>query len=376
LAFRLNYSSPIGKIGSLDAGMKSSFVSIDYAGSYHYTQNDNHWFQNSIFDYTEQNHAMYASLSGIIFKKMNYKAGLRGEYTQTKANTESVDNLIDSSYVELFPSAFLMYPLTEKHIFRMSYNKRINRPQYNALNPFSYYMSQLTLAEGTPTLLPSITHNVELAHIYNNFLFSNLFYMHNTNVISQIARQSQEIENAMIYFHENIGTSNEWGFFTGGYKQIVSWWGVYANITVYYTQADFIIIGQKEHKENFRFSSAVSSQFFLPRNLKLELSGYYQSPQIEGAYEMQPFYTINFNAAKSFGKKQEWVVSFNINDVLDTQKIKVKGYSDGVYINLKNTSDSRQFWFSATWKFGQGKSESAEKENIIQEEQDRMVKGN
>jgi len=200
--------------------------------------------------------------------------------------------------------------------------------------------------------------------------------MHNTNVISQIARQSQEIENAMIYFHENIGTSNEWGFFTGGYKQIVSWWGVYANITVYYTQADFIIIGQKEHKENFRFSSAVSSQFFLPRNLKLELSGYYQSPQIEGAYEMQPFYTINFNAAKSFGKKQEWVVSFNINDVLDTQKIKVKGYSDGVYINLKNTSDSRQFWFSATWKFGQGKSESAEKENIIQEEQDRMVKGN
>ena len=375
LAFRLNYSSPIGKIGLLDAGVRSSFVSIDYASSYHLTQNWNSRSQNSVLDYAEQNYAMYTSLSGKIAKKMDYKVGLRGEYTRTKANTESVENLIDSSYVELFPSAFLMYPVTEKHVLKMSYNKRISRPHYNALNPFQYYVSQLVQAEGTPTLMPSITHNVELGHIYNNFLFSNLFYMHNKKDISQIARQSQETENAMIYFFENIGTSNEWGFFTGGYKQIKGWWGVYANVTIYYTQADYLITGKEEHKENFRISSSVSSQFFLPRHLKLELSGYYQSPEIAGAYKLQSFYIVNFNAAKSFGKKQEWVISLKADDIFNTKKFTAKGYSDGVYINLTNTFDSRQIWLSATWKFGQGKSKSAEKENIIQEEQNRMGKG-
>ncbi|MDR0970268.1 MAG: TonB-dependent receptor [Lentimicrobiaceae bacterium] len=371
-ALRTDYYKKMRKAGQLEAGMKSSLVTIDYNGSYLFTQNDNQHSRNSIFDYAEQNHALYAAWSDKLGEKFSYKIGVRGEFTQTNADSKTTIGIIDTSYIELFPSAFLMYSLTDKHIFKLAYNKRITRPSYRALNPFEYYISQISVIAGSPNLFPSITHNIEFSHIYKNSLTTNLFYLYNKDVFSQILKRSETNPSTVIYFHDNIGASHEWGFFTGGYKQLLKWWGIYAQITAYYTYTDFLILGRPERKGLLQASTSISSQFFLPKEIKLELSGYGQTPEIAGFYERKAYYILNFNAAKTFGKEQNFTVSFKVNDLLKTDKRRSIGYSDGVTMAVKNSYDSRQFWVSALWKFGRNKNSTVKRQNFIEEEQKRM----
>jgi hypothetical protein len=110
----------------------------------------------------------------------------------------------------------------------------------------------------------------------------------------------------------------------------------------------------------------------LLQNIKLELSGYAQSPEIAGFYERQFFYTLRFSAAKTFGKKQNFTLSVKVNDLLNSGKNHSISNSDGVRMDVQNRYDSRQVWLSALWKFGRGKEKSEEKRNIIEEEQKRM----
>ncbi|MDR1730308.1 MAG: TonB-dependent receptor [Prevotellaceae bacterium] len=371
-AFRADYDRKMRKTGQLDAGMKSSLVTIDYNGSYLFTQNNNQRSRTSTFDYAEQNHALYAAWSDKLGDKFSYKIGIRGEFTRTTADSETTSGIIDTSYIELFPSVFLMYSLTDKHIFKLAYNKRISRPSYRMLNPFEYYISQISVIAGSPNLFPSITHNIELGHVYNNFLTTNLFYIYNKDVIAQVVKRSETDLNTTINFYDNIGESHEWGFFTGGYKQLLKWWGIYAQVTAYYTYTDFLIMGQPERKEQLQASTSISSQFFLPKEIKLELSGYAQSPEIAGFYERRSFYSLNFNAAKTFGEKRNLTLSFKINDLLNSDKRRSIGYSDGIRMDIRNRFDSRQFWLSALWKFGKGENKNVKKQNIIEEEQKRM----
>ncbi|MDR2962970.1 MAG: TonB-dependent receptor [Bacteroidales bacterium] len=371
-AFRSDYSKKMRENAQFEAGLKSSIVRIDYKGEYLFTQNAMQLSRSSIFDYAEQNHALYAAWADKLGQKFNYKVGLRSELTHTIADSETATGIIDSSYIKLFPSAFLMYTPAEKHTFKLAYNKRITRPSYRALNPYEYYSSQTSIIAGSPQLQPFITHEIELGHTYNNWLTTNVFYQYNRNEFSQIIKRSESNPNTVIYVHENVGTGQGGGIFSGGYKQLLQCWGVYAEVVTYYAYTDFVIVGKREQKQQFFVGSYLSTQFFLPKETKLELAGYAQSPENSGFYERQAFYHLRFNAAKTFGKEHNCTVTLRINDLLNTDKRHSIGYSDGMNIDIKNVYDSRQVWVSALWNIGKNKQNDTKKQNVIEEVQKRM----
>ncbi|MBK8806913.1 MAG: TonB-dependent receptor [Bacteroidales bacterium] len=369
LALRADYSQITKKNQSLDIGLKGSIVNIDYIGSYQFTQNTTHLQRKSTFDYSEQNYAIYTAWSDKLGAKVKYKIGLRSELSKTVANSETTTNIIDTTYIKIFPSIFIMYSITDDKALKLSYNKRINRPTYRSLNPFEYYISQISVIAGSPELFPSITHNFELGYVYKEWL-NNFYYMYSQNEISQIIKQTGH--SSSMYLYDNIGDNHEWGFFTGGYKQLLKWWGVYADITLNYSYTDYLIFGKKEQTKGFETSISISSQFFLPKEIKLELSCYAQTPEVVGFYERQSFYSIDFKAAKSFGQKKNVSFSLKIKDLLNTDKRRSIGYSDGISIDVKNRYDSRQIALSVLCKFGKAKNKSIKEQNIIEEEQKRL----
>lgn len=123
--------------------------------------------QTNIFRYTENTQAVYFSANKSLGEKWQAQIGLRYETTQTKGVTEYIDNTQNETnkfdYDQFFPTAYLLYTPNENNNFSISYNKRVGRPDYWALNPYKWYLSPYEIAQGNPYLQPSFTDNFELS---------------------------------------------------------------------------------------------------------------------------------------------------------------------------------------------------------------------
>ncbi len=109
------------------------------------------------FNYKENIYAAYANI-GRQVKKFEFQLGLRLEHSLVKGISTDLKNTViknpDTSYLNLFPSAFLSYKINEKNQLAFSYGKRINRPDYQSLNPFETIYDIYTAEKGNPYLKP------------------------------------------------------------------------------------------------------------------------------------------------------------------------------------------------------------------------------
>ncbi|WP_179412725.1 outer membrane beta-barrel protein [Mucilaginibacter sp. E4BP6] len=64
--------------------------------------------------------------------------GMRSEYTQSSGNLIG-RNSVNKDYINFFPNVFINQTLNSKNEISLSYSRRIDRPDYNDLNPFIYY---------------------------------------------------------------------------------------------------------------------------------------------------------------------------------------------------------------------------------------------
>ena len=112
---KIDYVHPLKNKSKLEAGGKISFVSSD---------NDAKFFDVSSgtpqvdvnktnhFYYKENNNAAYVNFSKA-HKKFDWQVGLRGEQTNIETHQLNGDIRFDSSYFQLFPSAFFNYHIKE-----------------------------------------------------------------------------------------------------------------------------------------------------------------------------------------------------------------------------------------------------------------------
>ena len=141
---QIDYELPIGK-GKLSAGAKYSnivtsnaFKQYDLNGAT--PQIDEN--RTSDFIYTEQVSALYASYFSKIGEKISLNAGLRMENTLSKGDLDSFkdinDDLVERTYTNLFPSGGITYAMNKGNQFSVNYSRRIDRPNYQDLNPFPF----------------------------------------------------------------------------------------------------------------------------------------------------------------------------------------------------------------------------------------------
>ena len=96
-------------------------------------------FRTNTFDYTENVNAAYINYQTKI-KKFAFQAGLRAEQTNSKGELMALiptnDNTVERHYLNLFPSGGVTYDVNQKNSLSLTYSRRIDRPQYQNLNPF------------------------------------------------------------------------------------------------------------------------------------------------------------------------------------------------------------------------------------------------
>jgi outer membrane receptor protein involved in Fe transport len=376
---KMDYTLPLKNGAKFEAGLKSSYVKTDNNASYDSLRSGQtyHDFNRSNhFVYEENINAAYVNFSKPFNKKWSGQLGLRVENTNAKGNQLTTGVDFKRNYTQLFPTAYLQYTASEKNQFVLNYGRRINRPDYQDLNPFIHFLDRYTFEQGNPNLKPQFSHNIELTHTFKGFLNSTLNYTSTTDIIQQVLEQN-EITSETYIKKANIASLHQVGFSVSAYKEITKWWSgnVYAN--VYNNRFKGIVNNEYIAIGITGAMFQLQQQFKFGKGWGAELSGFYRTKGLEGVIFIKPIGQVNAAFSKQV-MKNKGTVRVNFRDIFAGGVF--KGYSKygNVDAEFVNTNDSRAVSLSFTWRFTKGKMNggSQRKKGGADDETNRVRAGN
>jgi len=258
----------------------------------------------------------------------------------------------------------------------INYGRRIERPDYEDMNPFIHFLDRYTFEQGNPNLKPQFAHNVELSHTYGGFLTSTLNYTSTTDIIQQVIEQN-EATNETFVKKANIASMHQVGFSVNAYKEIKKWWNGNIYMNVYNNRFKGIVNNEFISIGVTGFMTQVQQQFKWGKGWGAELSGFYRSRAVEGVIFIKGFAQVNAGFSKQILKNKA-SVRLNFRDIFNGSKF--QGYSKYSNVDAKFTdvNDNRSASISFTWRFNKGKlkANAGRKDGGASDEQNRVKTGN
>ena len=388
---KVDYTLPLKKDAKFEAGFKTSFVNNDNNARYDslktgYSVLDSG--RSNHFIYDENINAAYVNYSRPLGKKWTAQFGLRAENTNSNGiskgytyNTASnkfeyTETKFKKSYTQLFPTVYLQYTANEKNQFVINYGRRIERPDYEDMNPFVHFLDRYTFEQGNPNLTPQFAHNIELSHTYKGFLTSTVNYTNTTNIIQMVLEQN-DLTNETFVKKANIANSQQVGLAVTANKSITKWWSgnIYAN--VYNNHFKGVVNNEPISIGITSFMVQLQQQFKFNKGWSAELSGFYRSKGVEGVIYIKPIAQVNAGVSKQI-LKNKGSIRLNVRDIFAGGVF--KGYSKygTVDANFKNVNDSRAVSLTFTYRFNKGKlkASSSKRNSGASDEQNRVKSGN
>ena len=387
-SLKSDYVKPFRSGLKIEAGIKSSFVSSDNLVNYERLSRFG-WVpdsRNNHFVYEENINAAYLNAN----KKMgkwDVQTGLRAENTITKGVLASGNSTVKRNYVSLFPSAFLSYPLDKKNTLTISASRRLQRPNYQDLNPFTFFLDSLSYRKGNPYLTPQFSYNYELTNNYAGKLITTLNYTKTTDLISRIIVQEKGARGEIIGFltTDNIAKASNIGVAITAPLKIKKWWTANFYVNVYNNRYVGTYISTETGKSeavplDLKFTSFtfnIANNFTLGKGWSAELSGNYRYKTIEQLSLSYPLGQINIGLAKNNLLKGRGTLRLNARDPFNFQRIHNITRYGTIDIDLHNRFDNRQYGVNFTYRFGkQQQGQSRRKVSATEEEQRRVGSGN
>lgn len=383
---RVDYLKPLKKGAKFEAGFKTSFVETDSDAAYDSLQNGTlvqDKARSNHFIYEENINAAYVNYSKQFTKKLGAQLGLRLENTISKGFTEGFefdgnqfvadDTSFRRSYTQLFPTAFFQYAINDKNNIGLNYGRRIQRPNYQNLNPFIMFLDRYTYMQGNPNLKPQFAHNIELSHTYKGFLTTTFNYTRTNDIIQQVLEQDTE-KNETYVQNRNIARQRQYGVSVSAMTKFAKWWNGNIYVNVYNNK--FVGItndGKPLTAGGTTLVLSGSQQFTLSKTWSAEASGFFRTTGFEGVFAIQPMGALHVGLVKQV-MKGKGSVRLNIRDIFYTQKPRgVIRYND-VDAAFQNQRDTRVANLSFTYRFSKGKMNGGPKRRAssASEEQNRV----
>lgn len=378
---KIDYTHPLKKEAKLEAGIKLSFVNSDNDSrfdSLKLAQWEYDINRSNHFIYKENVNAAYINYSKQ-FKKLGIQAGLRAEQTNVEGNSLTLQQVNDTSYLNFFPSVFLSYQASTDHQWGVSYSRRLQRPGYNNLNPFEFYLDRYTKAGGNPNLRPQYSSNFELHHTFKSFLTTAIGYTHTSDMLSRILEPGVDPKTGdttiLVYKYMNVAERDNINLNISAPVPITKWWKSFTNLSVFYNAFETVVSGEQIKRSSGGFYGQTQHTFTVTKSLSAEASFFYMSPQIsdEGLFKMKSMYAFNIGFSQQV-LKSKGTVKLNVNDVFNTQRFRGDYTTTNRDVSLQTRWDSRQVRASFTYRFGNSNVKEARNRKTGLEDELNRVK--
>lgn len=382
---KADYVHPLTKESKIEAGVKSSFVSTDNDAQYTlFNHAEEKWntdnSRSNRFKYEENINAAYVNYSRQI-KKWGIQTGLRMENTIAKGhqlgNAVQKDSSFKKNYTQLFPTAYISYAMNDKNQFGLSYGRRIERPNYQNMNPFQYFLDQYTYMQGNPNLTPQFTHNIELSHNFRKALNTTLSYTSTTDILNDILKQNNETK-VTYQTKENVAKRQTIGLSVSYNAPITKWWTTSIFMNVNNSHYEGIVNNAPLDVSLTSFMGNTSQQFKFAKTWSAEVNGFYRtSAQETGMFLIRPMGVVSFGFGKQIMKNKA-SLKLNVYDPFYIQKAKVVIDHDAIDTYVMNRWDNRRVGLNFTYRFSKGQNAPAQnrRSSSAQDELNRVGGGN
>jgi hypothetical protein len=318
------------------------------------------------FHYSEYITAGYFSYEGKV-NKFDYAVSMRVEHTQTTANAITLNQVTQRNYLRWLPSLSVNYTMSESKQLRLSYTRRMTRPNFAQLNPFRFYSSPLNYWMGNPYLQPSTTNVLSISYSRKAF-----------NISFNIGRESDPMTrypeydsttNILEYLGRNLPYNDFAGIETSFPFSINKWWKMSHTIGGYYTKEQTPYHGIIYSIPVKHYTISGSQVFSLPKGFTFDAYYYYRSIGGNGLYIYRPVYNIDLGLQKAW-LKGKLNSRLNFYDVFNTYKIRYIFREKSIINNqFEHWFGMRKVVFALGYSFG--RSTHTARQNSKNEEETR-----
>lgn len=306
-------------------------------------------------DYDENIYAAYFSTSKEL-GKWSLKAGLRGEYTDISGISAQNGLVNDQDYFQLFPTFYAMRSLGEESSISLEYNRRIERPRFQSLNPFQYYINENNVKEGNPALVPGIANKVLFNYSYKGALFFDLYWDrvdHSPSVLSFQDNQKQLLRTV----NDNLDYTQQFSLDITYANFVTNWYYLYGYLSGFYMENQ--IYARESAAETYTIDTFsaflnVGNYFYFGGDgtFSGNVNTYFLPNILAGSYKYEnPQFGLDLGLRKTF-MNNKISVSINAEDILRTMNIPMQSQ----YLNQDNgfyaISETRRITFGVRYNFG------------------------
>lgn len=354
---KIDFEKQIGKDSKIEAGVKGNdqsmltnfnFQNKDYLTGEYVVDS----VYTNIFSYKEQVTAGYANYSTRL-NKYNFQLGVRGENTKIRAVSETNSVKYNRDYFNLFPMISASYDPSEKNSFQLSYNRRIDRPNYTTFNPYKYFVNLFVSFEGNPYMQPQYFNTLAFTHGYRQRFYNtlevskvaNIFYGYpvQNDSTKESSNKTANLKNCMIYTYSM--------FFQ---KELVKSWMMTFNMWASYVDFKGQIDGRDYSGHGIQYYMFLTNQISLPKNYKIEVHGQYLMNGNVVVYSNSPRWALNIAVKKSFFNKK-LDLTIGMNDIFFTLPNQNKANYLNIDSYVYSSFDTRRFKINLSYNFGKVK---------------------
>lgn len=365
---KADYSRTLPNKWKLEAGLKSASVSTDnnvtiQTGTPEASQVDPK--QSNHFQYTEQVNAGYMSMSGKWGAKTDVQLGLRAEHTHSEGNSITLNNSVRRDYLNFFPSLFISRPVAKNQTMTLSYSYRIDRPNYQNLNPARSFVDPYAFSQGNPYLKPQYTHSLELKHGFNGKVFTSLGASFTSDLIFSV---SYPLDGNKAYLiSQNIGQSQGYNLTVSFPVTLTRGWTMQTTLMGYYNQFDYTYQDTPLTLRQISGRLNGSSAIVLGKGWTGEFSGRVSTPGVMAVWTVPWLGSMDAGLQKTVNAKLK--VKLSVQDLLHTNlvigTINVPTSIQHFRIGL----DTRVALVNVSYTFGNQKVKAARQRRTAAEEE-------
>ena len=363
-ASTLDFTHSLSEKIQIETGLKYSSVSTKNKTVFEDKDNTGIWNiitdRSNEFMYTEEVAAAYINGSGEI-GAFQLQAGLRTERTISKAVSPTLNITLPRSYTNFFPSISVSRSLDNGHDISATFSRRLERPRYDDLNPFEYYLDQYTFRRGNSFLNPQYSNAYGFNYAMGRKLFIALNYSHTTDAITSVIEQDSE-NNVNYQTNTNLDDHHNISWTLSAPKV----WSEFAtsrlNYTGFYNKFNSVIPSGILANANVAHNLALQNEFRLPSNWNMELSGNYTSKLVFGLFQIDPRWNIDAGFSRKV-LNNKGKIKISITDIFKTKGSMVDVMQDDINLKSREIFDSRRVSLNFSYSFGNQKVKSVRRRN-------------
>ncbi|UFH55746.1 TonB-dependent receptor domain-containing protein [Spirosoma sp. KNUC1025] len=317
-----DYQTPIRKNQLLEFGVKAIMRKVDSDYQYKIGGSTGELVYNPAspsgsLNYDQNIGAGYISYTYVTPSKYTFKVGTRYEHTGISAKADETQPLNIPAYGNLVPSINVSKGLKGGSTLKAAYNRRIQRPGLQQLNPNVNAANPLMVMQGNPNLSPELTDNVELSlssTIKKTYLNASIFGRLTDNAITQVripadTTNSAYPAGAIITTFQNIGVQRTIGTNVFFNTNLTPKWSVNGGVDAYYMYLQGTTPGTDGKSmtiENSGISigGRLMSQLQMNKGWSAQVFSFFRgpNPQLQGT--MGSFYMYSLGIRKDLASKR------------------------------------------------------------------------